>query len=259
MLPDPGGPLRIAIVGPGRLGRSLALLAARVGHETSLHGRGEPVPAAELTLLTVPDRAISEVAATIPRDRVVAHTSGASGLDVLGERPLRGSLHPLMTFPGPELELPDLHGVPFAIDGATPEVIATLEQLALDLGGRPVRVPGDRRLYHAAAVIAGNFATVLLADAAEVLAAAGVPPDQGRAMLAPLMHASIAHAVVDPVKSLTGPIVRGDRAILSEHRRALLEHGMQDVGSIHSLLEARAARQLAASRLDTSGREDDVR
>src|SRR5690606_38020349 len=62
--------MRLGIVGAGRLGRSLAALAARSGHDVTLTGRGGD-PAGDVVLLTVPDRAILEAAAGLTRAEVV--------------------------------------------------------------------------------------------------------------------------------------------------------------------------------------------
>jgi predicted short-subunit dehydrogenase-like oxidoreductase (DUF2520 family) len=223
--------MRIGIVGPGRLGRSLEVLWSRAGHDVRLTGRDQPPwEDGDAWVLTVPDRALTPLAATLQGTRrPVLHCSGVSPLDVLAPLPRRGSFHPLMTFPGPEVALPDLDGVPAAVDGIDDGVVALATGLAEDLGMAPVRVAGDRRLYHGAAVMAGNFGTVLLAIAGRVLAEAGVEPAQARGMLAPLAIASIRNAVDDPAEALTGPLARGDHDVLDGHRAALDAHGLQDL------------------------------
>lgn len=219
--PSHAPPREVVLVGPGRLGRSLALGLRAAGLEVQLVGRGDAIPPAGLTLLTVPDRAIAEVARLVPPGGVLLHSSGAAEVEVLRPRRPAGSLHPLMTFPGPELVPPDFEGVPAAISG-DPEAVEAALSLAHALGMRPFLVPGDRRLYHASAVMAGNFATVLLAEAAAVLAAAGVPEDEAPALLAPLALASIRNAAAaGPRRALTGPVARGDHEVIAGHRAAL--------------------------------------
>ncbi len=223
--------MHVALVGAGRLGRSLALLWSRAHHHTTLCGRGVPIPAsADVIMLTVPDRSLPELARQLAGDeRPVLHCSGARDLEVLEPIRRRGGLHPLMTFPGPEVALPELEGVPAAIAGSDAQVLELARDLALALGMRPVVVPGDRRLYHAAAVIAGNFSTVLLGIAARVLTGAGVPADEAPAMLVPLALTSLRNASIDPAAALTGPVARGDEVILAAHRQAMSEYGMEDL------------------------------
>jgi len=234
--------MKIGIVGPGRLGSSLAHLLSHTTHQVTtftrddLEGRG----ACEVLLLTVPDSEIAAAARASARGPVVLHCSGATPVDVLRPHEPAGSLHPLMTFPGPELGPPDLTGVPAAVAG-DPRAVDIATSLATDLGLRPFSVPGDRRLYHAAAVMAGNFATVLLADSATTLAAAGVPEDQAAGLLLPLALASLQNAGKKPVSALTGPAVRGDHGTIARHRQALAEAGLDEIDVIYAALTHRAA------------------
>jgi len=232
--------MRIGIVGLGRLGRSLALLLEAAGHRVATAGR-DGWPDAEVVLLTVPDGAIAEAAARVRGAPVLLHCSGALDVDVLRPHRPAGSFHPLMTFPGPEVALPDLAGVPAAVAG-DPEALAAATDLAESLGMWPIQVPGDRRLYHAAAVMAGNFSTVLLGESSRVLAAAGVPLADAPSLLAPLAVQSLRNATADPAAALTGPVARGDEATLERHRRALAEAGLEDVVLLYELLTARARR-----------------
>lgn len=212
---------RVLVVGPGRLGRTLGEALAARGVAVTLVGRRDVTPASPLTLLTVPDRAIAEAARAVPRGGVVLHCSGATDLEPLRPHAPAGSFHPLMSFPGPERGATDLTDVPVALAG-DPEALAAAEALAGLLGMRPFHVPGDRRLYHAAAVMAGNFAIALLAEASAALAAAGVPADQAPALLAPLALASIRNAgALGPAAALTGPVARGDVQVIRAHQEAL--------------------------------------
>lgn len=211
----------VLIVGPGKLGRSLAYALRARGVDVRMVGRGAAIPAAPLTMLTVPDRAIHEVALLAPSGGILLHSSGATEVEALRPHRPAGSLHPLMTFPDPDLAPPRFEGVPAAVSGDA-EARSAARWLATLLGMRPFEMEGDRRLYHAAAVLAGNFATVLLAEAAAVLAAAGVPADEAPALLAPLCLASVQNAArLGPAAALTGPVARGDTDVIAAHRAAL--------------------------------------
>ena len=215
--------MRVALLGMGRLGRSMATLLSRAGHEVRPWKRGEPLPEADVAWLTVSDRAIAEVAAQVPPGPVVLHASGATDLQPLAQHDHHGSLHPLQSFPGPEVSIPPVAGVPAAIAG-TPHALDVARRLALDIGFEPFEVPGDRRLYHAAAVMAGNFATTLLDAASQVLSEAGVPPEQAPRLLAPLALASIHQAAERGcAQALTGPYPRGDRDVVAAHLAAISE------------------------------------
>jgi predicted short-subunit dehydrogenase-like oxidoreductase (DUF2520 family) len=227
----------VTVVGPGRLGRSLALLWTNAGLRVTLVGRGEPIPGGDVVVLCVPDREIAGVVPSLPGG-IALHCSGAATVAVLRPHAPAGSLHPLMTFPGPEVGMPDLTGAAAAVDGDEPAFLAA-EELARAAGLKPIRVFGDRRLYHAAAVLAGNFATALLADAATVLERAGVPREEAAAMLAPLAIASIRNAVPDPAAALTGPIARGDEDTVRAHQIALRAAGLDEILRTYDALAER--------------------
>ncbi len=205
---------RIAIVGAGRLGAAMAaaLRAAGVEVDGPL-GRGEqPRPDAEAVLLCVPDRAIAEVAASVPPGPLVGHCSGASTLELLGSH-TGFSMHPLMTVPAGRAT--DFVGVPCAVAGH-PVAAA----LASRLGMRPITVADeDRAAYHAAACMASNF-LVVLEDAAERVA---VTAGLTRQDLLPLVRATVENWDRLGADALTGPIVRGDEGTISRHREALRE------------------------------------
>jgi predicted short-subunit dehydrogenase-like oxidoreductase (DUF2520 family) len=211
---------QLVIVGPGRLGRTVEQQLHAKGWTLRVVGREQPIPSSPLTYLTVPDAQVAKVAARVPPGGVLLHASGALGLAALEPHGQAGSLHPLMSFPGPELAMPT-GPIPAAVAG-TVQAAEAASSLAKALGWTPFEVQGDRRLYHAAAVIAGNFGTTLLHEAAQVLSRAGVSPDQAVGLLAPLALASIRNAAaVGPARSLTGPVARGDRAVIEGHRAAL--------------------------------------
>ncbi len=226
--------MRIGIVGPGRLGRSLAVLLDRAQHQTTLFSRGE-APVGDVILLTVPDDAIATAAAALPATAsVVLHCSGSRDIDVLRPHQPAGSLHPLMTFPGLHA-LPDLSGVPAALAG-DPQAVEVARQLAVDLGMSPFEITGDRRLYHASAVIAGNFATVLLQAATTALRQAGAPHDRAAEILLPLALQSLRNAPPEPSQALTGPVVRGDADVIAGHLKALEEAGLTEILTLYSAL-----------------------
>jgi predicted short-subunit dehydrogenase-like oxidoreductase (DUF2520 family) len=205
-----------AVIGAGRLG---TVLAAALSAGPPLR-RGEPLPpGAEVVLLCVPDGQIATAAAAVPPGPLVGHCSGATGLEVLGER--EGfSLHPLMSTPAGSS--PDvLHGAGAAVDGNSERALAVAHALAAALGMRAAHVePEDRVAYHAAGAMAANFLVALEACAERLAATAGVT----RAQLAPLVLAT-AHqwAELGPEAALTGPIVRGDEDVVARHRETVAE------------------------------------
>jgi predicted short-subunit dehydrogenase-like oxidoreductase (DUF2520 family) len=216
---DPKSPHTLpacTVVGAGRLGTALA---AALSRRPALR-RGEPIPDdAEVVLLTVPDGAIADAARAVPEGPLVGHCSGATTLDVFGDR--EGfSLHPLMSVPtGSTADV--LRGAGAAVDGTSPRALATAERLAEHLGMIATRVAAeDRAAYHAAGAIASNFLVALEACAERLAATTGIT----RTQLAPLVLATAQQwAALGPEAALTGPIARGDEGTVERHRAAIAE------------------------------------
>jgi predicted short-subunit dehydrogenase-like oxidoreductase (DUF2520 family) len=236
--------VNIGIIGRGRLGATLAPLWRARGHHVVTYGREPVAPGHDVVLIAVPDRAIAEVSASIQPGPVVLHASGATDVEVLRPHRPAGSLHPLMTFPGVALGAPPIQGVVAAVAG-DPGAVEVATRLATDLGMTPFAVHGDRRLYHAAAVIAGNYAATLLLVAGRVLSLAGAPPEEAANLLLPLAEASLQNVARHGARAMTGPAVRGDLAVLAGHHAALSEANLDEVAT---LVDALAKATVSARR-----------
>lgn len=231
----------IAIVGPGRLGKSLACSLRLAGYEVSgPHGRGFTGDGSRLTLLCVPDGSIAEAAALVSDGSTLGHTSGATPVSVLGDRPAFG-LHPLMTFPGDEVEL---EGAWCAVSGTGEDELRFAIEIAEATGMKPFELrEEDRAAYHAAASMASNFLVSLQAEASALAAEAGVPAEA----LIPLVQATVANlAKVGPEKALTGPIVRGDRATVARQRAAVEESSPESLELFDAFVKRTEALALRA-------------
>lgn len=191
----------VNVIGSGRVGSAVA---------ARLRERGVAVRTddAELVLLCVPDGAIAEVAAGIPRGPWVGHVSGATPLAALAPHERRFSVHPLQTFTrsrGPE----QLDGAWAAVTAETEEALGVATWLAETLGLRPFELADSARtLYHAGAVFASNYIVTMQRAAALLFRATGAPAEA----LEPLMLRTIENGF-----ELTGPISRGDWATVDAH------------------------------------------
>ena len=246
---------RLFLVGPGRAGLSLAYALWRVegaeaitvagrrpdppahplfiqGWARYVFGLERPGPLTTVLILAVPDEALQEVAAGIaalgaaPAGCVAFHLSGAKGADPLA--PLMeagyeiGTLHPLQTLADPILGVEQLEGSYFAVSGGA-AAISGARRVLHHLGARVITVPVARRpLYHAAAVLASNYLTVLLGASARLMAQAGVPEDEALDAILPLARGSLENlGRLGPVRALTGPLRRGDVETVRLHLKAL--------------------------------------
>jgi predicted short-subunit dehydrogenase-like oxidoreductase (DUF2520 family) len=221
-------PARISVAGPGRLGRVLTAALGQAGYEVAgPFGRDEPVLRADAVLLCVPDAEIPAAAAAVAGAApLVGHTSGATPLTPLTALAPAGSehfgLHPLQTFSGDEGPR-HLLGVGCAVAGSSPAALDSARELALSLGMVPFALADeDRAAYHAAASMASNFLVTLEEAAEELAGGAGLPADQARALLAPLVRSTVENwARRGPREALTGPVARGDEETVMRQRAAV--------------------------------------
>ena len=220
----------LAVIGRGRVGRSLARAATDAGLRVSLAGRRDALAACEgarIALLCVPDASIAgaceAISAAVPPLQYVGHTSGATDLAALGAASRRGaralSLHPLQTVPDGDATLA---GAPCAVSGSDAEAVRLAEAFATRLGMRPFAVPEEHRAaYHAAASIASNYLVAIEEAAAELLERAGV--EDARELLAPLVLRTAANWAERGNGALTGPIARGDEETVKRHEEAIAD------------------------------------
>ena len=238
---------RIAVIGGGRVGLTLARALVDSGRPVAVlgrHSRALPVPldpmitawepalaAADLVLIAVPDDAIGEVAlrmaqsgAITPR-HVVLHTSGLHDRSALAaldpSRAGLGSWHPLQTLARPSGEPEALEGSPVVIEGDA-RALAAGRELAAELRLRPViEVAADHKArYHAAAVFASNY-LVVLADLANRLAGGASREPVPATLFLPLMQQTLVHLGDGTAAALTGPVSRGDAGTVARHLAAL--------------------------------------
>jgi len=243
----------IGIIGPGVVGTTLGVLAARAGYRIAgLAGRtesktrraagrigegvgtGSPAEiagAAGLVLLTVPDDAIEPVCKALAEGgcfqagAVVAHCSGALASEILAPaRELCGaviaSMHPLQTFPNVDAGIKRVGGTYFFCEGDDPAV-AALTALAEAIGGKAVRMASaGKLLYHAAAVMACNYLTALMDAALATAGHADIGGAEAMAALEPLVRATLDNIMAtNPPAALTGPIARGDAGLVARQVR----------------------------------------
>jgi predicted short-subunit dehydrogenase-like oxidoreductase (DUF2520 family) len=211
------------IVGPGRVGRSLA--AALPAAE--LRGRCDSVDdlSGRVVLLCVPDSEIGNVARRIGASGAVpalaGHTSGATSLEALSDCGAEGrfSVHPLQTVPDGST---DLQGCPAAVAGDSGDALEFARGMAAAAGMTAFEISEtDRVAYHAAASIASNFLITVEQTAAEILG--GISVENPRQVLEPLVRRSLENWIDRGSSALTGPIARGDESTVEAHRQVLAE------------------------------------
>jgi predicted short-subunit dehydrogenase-like oxidoreductase (DUF2520 family) len=270
--------LRVGVIGAGRVGAVLGAALVAAGHDVvaaaglstasaeraarllpgvPLLHTDEVVAASDLVILAVPDDTLPGLVAGLAETGVwrpgqlTFHTSGAHGLAVLAPAEVAGvlplALHPAMTFTGNPEDADRLVGTPFGVT-SHPAHRAVAETLVLEMGGEPFFVAeADRRLYHAALVTGANHLVTLVAEAADLLRAAGV--DEPARVLTPLLTAALDNGLRRGDRGLTGPVSRGDVGTVADHLDTLNDRAPASVAAYVAMAQRTTERALASGQL----------
>ncbi|HJQ23506.1 MAG TPA: Rossmann-like and DUF2520 domain-containing protein [Blastocatellia bacterium] len=267
-------PVRLSIIGAGRVGQTLARLGQAAGYHITdvvcrsrrkassavrFIGAGTPqvasgarLQAANLIFIATPDDRVDEAARLIADNAravgrtVVLHTSGAlSSAALNGLRASHiavGSCHPLQSFESPRQALGVIRQSYFCVEGDGRAVRAA-RAFVRRIGARAFEISSAMKpLYHAAAVMASGGLTALLSASLEALQHCGLSEAEARRVLLPLSEATLANVrTVGPRRALTGPVRRGDVGTVRQNLNALAALDAQ-WQAIYRLLAAQSLR-----------------
>jgi len=271
---------RLAVIGPGKVGRTLArlfhvagvfeigaLLARKdetPGDAAAFIGAGEPggsLAHADIILIAVPDPVMETVIAGLAGERlksgvIIAHTSGALGPELFAPLARKdvhtGCAHPVKAFSDPERSVATYAGTMTTLQGDAP-ARSELAKAFQAIGGQTLDLPDgiDRTLYHAAIVFMANHLPALVQAGLETFAHAGISRADGLAITGPILHDTL-EAVLEksPAAALTGPVARGDAATVARHLEKL-NAADPDLAVLYAAL-ARATADLSAEKGEAS-------
>jgi predicted short-subunit dehydrogenase-like oxidoreductase (DUF2520 family) len=246
----------LSIVGAGRVGRTLGKrlrergwrIGAVVTRSAATSraavrtiGAGTPFSrltadpfAADVILVCTADDDIPAVVRTLAklgcakcRGKIVLHTSATLDRTVLA--PLArcgaatGSLHPMQAFGGKVI--PNLGGVIFGVEG-DPKARRMAQSMGKSLGGITVAIKlRDKPIYHAAAVMAAGSTYPSIEAGVQLLMRIGFTRARAMQTLVPLIRRIFDNIErIGPRAAWTGPLSRGDYAIVARHAKALKKY-----------------------------------
>ena len=228
-----------------------------------LRGIPEVLAEADLVILAVPDDALPGLVEGLVRTEHVRpgqfwlHPAGRYGTEVLDPATRAGALplavHPVMSFTGTSVDLARLADCPFGVTAPEP-LRPVAEALVVEMGGDPVWVPQEQRpLYHAALAYGSNYLITLVAQAVDLLVAAGIEHPQR--LIGPLLGASLDNALRLGDQALTGPVARGDAASVAAHLAAIAGVSQDAADGYRALARVTAIRAVAAGLLPAAKAE----
>jgi predicted short-subunit dehydrogenase-like oxidoreductase (DUF2520 family) len=247
-------PLRVAIVGAGKVGTVLGRVLVEEGARiTAVVSRSRSSarsaaaylrcrtwadaltaipPETDIVFITTPHDAVRGVASLLARleglnfRRMGAcHASGMLSAAVLRPLEERGcavfSFHPLQTFPRsfpPGRIVPLARGIWYGVDG-TGRALRFARRLGRGLCGRVIEIPPEEReLYHAACVVASNHLTALLAALEEMYGRVRGEDHPSLGPFRPILQATLLNVLAtSPASALSGPVARGGVETVEKH------------------------------------------
>jgi len=271
------------IIGPGRVGRTLGALLVRKGLCTVQDVLSAEFATAEsavafiaagravrkladmrpatLWMLTPPDGAIASMAVALAatgRVRagdVVFHCSGAQPASILAPLAASGahlaSVHPLKSFAEPGAAVESFAGTWCTVEGDA-AALKVLRPLFEQLGARVAQIdPAGKTLYHAASVLVCNDLTALMESGLRAYEAAGLDRATAQAMMEPLVRETLDNVfALGTVRALTGPVARGDAAVVERQIEELQRRDPQ-IADVYCALN-RIALELAREQGTTT-------
>ena len=268
----------LSIIGAGRVGQTLARVwhqqaifrigqvinrsPASTAHALTVIGAGtaaswSDLQPADIWMLSVADDQISQAVAQLvtsavlrPGD-VVFHCSGAKASLLLAPAAQAGALtasvHPVRSFADPVQVAADFAGTICSLEGDG-QALTLIEAALQAVAAQIVRIEAEHKLvYHAAAVMASNYLVTLMDTVLATYQAAGIPLEMAQAMAAPLARLSLENVFsLGAERALTGPIARGDMALVQQQATALTQ-ASPAAGALYQALIA-PTQALAARR-----------
>jgi predicted short-subunit dehydrogenase-like oxidoreductase (DUF2520 family) len=242
------------IIGAGRVGRTLIALWRRhnvfdiqdvlnrapgsARDAIAFIGAGRAVDAlavmrpADLWMLATPDDELAGVGESLAASGLlragdtVFHCSGALPSVGLRASIIKAmhvaSVHPLKTFADAGDALRSFVGTCCVAEGDL-AALALLKPAFEAIGARVTEIdPQFKTIYHAASVIVCNYLTALMEAGLQCYEKAGLPRATASAMMEPLVRETVDNVFkLGTAKALTGPIARGDYAVVARQLEAL--------------------------------------
>ena len=255
--------MKIALVGAGRVASCMGPRLKEAGHtivavysRTIEHAKElaavvdapafdklEALTEADVYLTMLSDDALTALASDIVKacpEALFLHTAGSVPMDIWKNAGAKryGVLYAMQTF-SKGIKI-DWAQVPVFIEGSSVKELETVKSLALDLSPNvtPLSSKGRKKL-HVAAVFTCNFTNHMFAISEQLLKEEGIH----FSVMLPLVRETARKVeTMSPTAAQTGPAVRGDRKVVSEHLELLKDNS--EFADIYRLISTDINKEL---------------
>lgn len=244
--------MKIGIIGAGKVGVTLgkyfstnnllvtgfyskninsAKDAARFTQTKYFSNVDDLVNESDIIFITTPDGVIEEVWNNLKelsiQNKIICHCSGALSSKIFSNcnQDIFGySIHPIYAFNDKYNSYINLKQATITIEGY-PRYTQYLTNMFNKMGNKTKVISANNKaIYHAASVMASNNVIALVQTAVDMLGECGFGSEEALEALYPLMLNNIKNiGELGLVKSLTGPVERGDVKTIEKHLSSLSE------------------------------------
>jgi len=195
----------------------------------------------DLIIISTPDDTIEEIinllnsTYTIKESVIFLHFSGAthikSNKNII-------AIHPMMSFTDYRSDLSRLNEHYFTLQSDRSGLTEIFIPIIQKITEKYIIINGeDKKFFHLASVIINNFSTALVKSSVEVIKQTGISEENSLKMLLPLLKDVFINLEnnLDINKSLTGPIIRGDKKTINLHLELLTKSDLSDENKIYNI------------------------
>ena len=201
-------------------------------NQTETTQEPDQIAKADIYIIAVSDDAINTVSQYITyKSAVVAHCSGAVGLNALPEDLNRGVFYPLQSFTRGRTI--DFSSVPICYEGSSEMVLEKLLSLGKAISQVCIPLHSEQRLaMHLAAVYTNNFTNHMLYKASLVCKTNNLP----FSLLIPLLVETVGKLSehTTPYDAQTGPARRNDKQTQEKHLKIIPDKIDKEIYSLLS-------------------------
>jgi predicted short-subunit dehydrogenase-like oxidoreductase (DUF2520 family) len=250
----------ISIIGAGKLGKTIAFLFNKKSifeineifcnsfessrKAVSFIGSGlvvsklDDLRESDIFLISTPDDKIEKISEKIINkypNSIFFHCSGSLSSNILRTKK-SCSIHPVHSFADPNKSIEIFEGTMCGVEG-NKEALDILIPAFKKIGAKVFEIDSDKKaLYHSATVVACNYFVVMEYIAEKLLLESGVKKEDIIPILAPILKGTLSNIIEKgTVRSLTGPVSRGDTEVILKHIESLESYDKK-IALIYKLL-----------------------